>query len=185
MFSIIAIVGLVLIAAVVCLLVYAATRPNEFRIARSVAIDAPAEAIYPLINDLRRFNEWNPFAKGDPSLKVTYGASTEGKTGSYDWDSTGRGGKGRMQITDTLPARRVTMSLQFEKPMKATNTVHFTLQPQGAATEVSWEMTGVSTYMQKLFGVCFNMDKMVGGEFDKGLTSLKAQAEGTGAKGAV
>ncbi|RUL79089.1 polyketide cyclase [Dyella choica] len=178
-------VGLVLVAAVACLLIYAATRPDEFRIARSATIDAPAETIYPLINDLRRFNEWNPFAKGDPSLKVTYGASSEGRSGSYDWDSTGRAGKGRMQITDTVPASRVTMSLQFDKPMKATNTVHFTLQPQGAATEVSWEMTGASNFMQKLFGVCFNMDKMVGGEFDKGLTSLKAQAEAAGAKGTV
>ncbi|PMS16623.1 polyketide cyclase [Trinickia dabaoshanensis] len=185
MFSAFLIVGLLIIAAAACLLVYTATRPNEFHIARSVTIEAPPEAIYPLINDLRRFNEWNPFAKSDPTINLTYGASSEGRDGSYVWNGSGRSGKGRMQITETVPPQRIAMSLQFEKPMKANNTVLFTLKPQDAATDVSWEMSGVSSYMQKLFGVCFNMEKMVGGEFDKGLNSLKVKVEKGDATGAA
>src|SRR6267378_4425004 len=48
----------------------------------------------------------------------------------------------RKEITESDAPKRVAMSLQFDKPMKANNHVVFTLQPQGSATEVTWEMTG-------------------------------------------
>jgi len=177
MFSILKIVALVLLAAVVIVLVYATTRPDQFRVARKVSIKAPPEAIYSRISDLRRFNEWNPFAKADPTAKIIYGATTAGPGGSYDWDSTGQAGKGRMAITEATAPNRVAMSLQFEKPMKANNNVVFALQPQGSSTEVTWEMTGTYGLLHKIMGVVFNFDKMVGGEFDKGLADLKSQVE--------
>jgi hypothetical protein len=70
------------------------------------------------------------------------------------------------------------MSLQFDKPMQANNNVVFTLQARGASTEVSWEMTGTYGLVHKIMGVIFNFDKMVGGEFEKGLADLKSQVEG-------
>jgi hypothetical protein len=38
-------------------------------------------------------------------------------------------------------------------------------------------MTGTYGSLQKILGVIFNMNKMVGGEFDKGLAALKVRAE--------
>jgi hypothetical protein len=177
MFVILKIVGLVLLLAVVILVIYAATRPDQFRIVRKVSIKAPPDAISPRIGDLRRFNEWNPFAKSDPSARIVYGATSAGVGGRYDWDSTGKAGKGHMVITAAAPDR-VAMSLQFEKPMQADNDVVFALQARGASTEVSWEMTGTSGLTHKIMGVVFNFDKMVGGEFEKGLADLKSQVEG-------
>ena len=177
MFVVLQIVGLVLLAAVVVLVVYAATRPDQFRIARKVSIKASPDAVYPRINDMQRFNEWNPFAKADPSAKIVYGATTAGAGGSYDWDSTGQAGKGRMVITEATAPNRVAMALEFEKPMKANNNVVFALQARGASTEVSWEMTGTYGLLHKIMGVVFNFDKMVGGEFEKGLADLKSQVE--------
>jgi carbon monoxide dehydrogenase subunit G len=177
MLSVLKIVGLVVLAAVVILLIYASTRPDQFRIARKVTIEATPDAIFPLISDLRRFNEWNPFAKADPSVKIAYGATTAGAGGSYNWDSTGKAGKGRMEITEADVPKRVAMSLQFDKPMKADNRVVFALQPHGSGTEVTWEMTGTYGLLHKTMGVIFNFDKMVGGEFEKGLADLKSQAE--------
>jgi uncharacterized protein YndB with AHSA1/START domain len=177
MLSVLKIVGLVVLAAVVILLIFVSTRPDQFRIARTVTIKAPPDAIFPLIGDLRRFNEWNPFAKADPAIKLAYGATSAGPGGSYNWASTGQAGKGRMEITESDAPKRVAMRLQFDKPMKANNHVVFTLQPQGSATEVTWEMTGTYGFLHKTLGVVFNFDKTVGGEFEKGLTTLKAQVE--------
>jgi uncharacterized protein YndB with AHSA1/START domain len=177
MLTILKIIGIVLLAAIVVVLVYGATRPDQFRIARKVTIKAPPDSIYPLVSDLRRFNEWNPFAKADPSAKIVYGATTSGPGGSYNWDSTGQAGKGRMEITEATEPSRVAMSLQFDKPMKANNQVVFALQSQGASTEVTWEMTGKYGLLHKTMGVIFNFDKMVGGQFEKGLADLKSQAE--------
>jgi uncharacterized protein YndB with AHSA1/START domain len=178
MLSILKIFGLVIFAAVAILLIYASTRPDQFRIARMVMIKASPEAVFPLIGDLRRFNEWNPFAKADPAIKIVYGATTAGPGGTYTWNSTGQTGTGRMEITESDAPKRVAMSLQFDRPMKAHNHVVFTLEPQGSATGVTWEMTGTTPFTHKVMGVVFNMDKMVGGEFEKGLAALKAQAEG-------
>ena len=177
MLSVLKIVGLVVLTAVVILLLYASTRPDQFRIARKVTIKASPEVIFPLVGDLRRFNEWNPFAKADPAIKLAYGATSAGPGGSYNWDSTGQAGKGRMEITESDTPRRVAMTLQFDKPMKANNHVVFTLQPEGSATEVTWEMTGRYGFLHKTMGVVFNFDKMVGAEFEKGLAALKTQAE--------
>jgi len=83
MLGVLKIAGLVVLAAVAILLIYSATRPDQFRITRRVTIQAPPDVIYPHIGDLRRFNEWNPFAKADPSSNIAYGASSAGVGGSY------------------------------------------------------------------------------------------------------
>lgn len=36
------------------------------------AIAAPADQLLPLINDLRQFNRWNPYARKDPAMKADY-----------------------------------------------------------------------------------------------------------------
>ena len=51
--------------------------------------------------------------------------------------------------------------------------------PQGpASTDVTWgHARGPARFLGKLMGVIFNMDKMVGRDFETGLASLKAIAE--------
>lgn len=170
-------VALLLAVAIAGFLVYVALKPSDFRITRSQSIEAAPEAVFAYINDLHGFNTWNPFAQGDPGLKIDYSGPQSGKGAAYVWDSTGKTGKGRMEITESSAASRVVMRLQFLKPFSATNTAELTLVPAGSATTVTWTMTGRSPYAHKLMGTIFNMDKMVGGEFEKGLVSLKALAE--------
>ncbi len=177
MLGILKIAGLVVVVAIAILLIYSATRPNEFRITRTISIKAAPDVIYARINDLRQFNEWNPFATADLKSSIVYGATSSGVGGSYSWDGSTQSNKGRMEITASSAPGRVDMSLHFEKPMVADNQVVFLLQPQGDATEVSWEMSGTYGFLHKTMGVIFNFDKMVGGEFEKGLAVLKAQAE--------
>ncbi|MND01445.1 Polyketide cyclase / dehydrase and lipid transport [compost metagenome] len=61
--------------------------------------------------------------------------------------------------------------------MKANNKAEFTLEPQGGGTRVTWAMTGANTFMSKVMGLFFNMDRFVGGQFENGLADLKAAAE--------
>ncbi len=62
-------------------------------------------------------------------------------------------------------------------PIKADNVVAFTLQPQGGATNVTWAMDGRVPYFAKIVHMFFNMDRMVGRDFEAGLAKLKAVAE--------
>ena len=58
----------------------------------------------------------------------------------------------------------------------ADNIVTFTLAPATGGTDVTWQMTGPQPFMAKVMSTIINYDKMVGGEFDKGLASLNALA---------
>jgi hypothetical protein len=101
MFATILIVLVVVIAAV---LVYAATRPNDFVVTRSASIKAPAETIFPLINDFRRWPEWSPFEKLDPQMRRTLSGPDSGKGAAYAWEGNSKAGKGRMEITNSAPS---------------------------------------------------------------------------------
>lgn len=170
-------VGLVLAVGIAGILIYAAMLPKDFRVSRSIAINATAETIFPLINGLRRFNEWNPFAKQDPTIVIAYDGPESGKGARYAWDSKGRAGKGSSAITDTSAPSRIDMRLDMEKPIEGHPNIVFTLQPSGTATEVAWTMAGPHPYINRVMSTVFNMDKMIGGTFERGLSDLKALAE--------
>lgn len=165
----------VLVAAFIA---YVAAKPGDFRIERSQHIRASADAVFARINDLREFNTWNPFAAADPAANIVYCGSSRGIGAAYEWDSTGKSGKGRMTVVESQPPRTVVMRLEFLKPFVATNTAVFSVSSEGPLTNVTWAMTGCTGFVHKLFGTFFSMDKMVGGEFAKGLASLKNQVEG-------
>jgi len=163
-------------ALAVAFLIYVALQPSEFRIERTAEISAPADIVFPMINDLRQFNKWNPFAKADPSVELTYSGSGSGVGAAYTWTGK-KSGAGQMRIATSVPSSLVTMDLDFTKPFVAHNIAEFTLTKRGASTAVTWAMTGRRPFSHKLIGTLFNMDKMVGGEFAKGLASLKASVE--------
>jgi uncharacterized protein YndB with AHSA1/START domain len=181
MLKIIGIIAGVLAVGVIGVLAYATTVPDTFRVQRSVSVKAAPEKVFPLINELKTMNEWNPFAKQDPTIRLTYSGPAAGKGAANDWDSDGKAGKGRLEITDSTRPSQVTMRLDMEKPMEGHNTIEFALRPeaQGAnqATNVTWAMTGPMPYIAKVICTFVSMDRMIGGEFEKGLAALKTMAE--------
>ena len=70
MLKIIGIIAGLVAIVVIGILAYAATLPDTFRVQRSVSIKAPPEKMFPLINELKTMNEWNPFAKQDPTIRM-------------------------------------------------------------------------------------------------------------------
>ncbi|WP_349741122.1 SRPBCC family protein [Roseateles cavernae] len=169
-------IALVIVAALALLLIYAATRPDSFRVERSARIQAPPEKIYALIHDLKGFNRWNPYEKKDPAIKGQYSAVTAGPGARYGWESD-KVGVGSMEITEVTAPSRVAMRLDFVKPLEAHNQVEFRLRPEGGATQVSWAMQGPSPFVSKLIGVFISMDQMIGQDFEDGLANLKSLAE--------
>jgi len=169
-------IGIAVVIAAV--LIFAATRPDTFRIERSASIKAPPEKIFPHINDLRTWGEWSPWEKIDPDMKRTFSGSESGLGAAYAWEGNSEVGKGRMEITESTPPSKVVLKLDFLFPMESLNNyAEFTLVPSGESTTVTWAMRGPNSYFSKLIGLFLSMDGMVGGMFEKGLTNLKAAAE--------
>lgn len=177
MLKILARVAALLALVVVAILAIAATKPDTFRVARSISIKAPPEKIFPLINDPHAFNTWNPFLKQDPAAKLTYHGPASGVGAGHEWNGNRNVGKGRFEISESNPPANVVLKLDMAEPMEAHNRVEFSLQPKGDQTEITWAMTGPSPYVAKVMGTVFSVDRMVGGEFEKGLADLKALAE--------
>jgi uncharacterized protein YndB with AHSA1/START domain len=175
MLKLLAMVLFGLVVAVGALVAYAATKPDSFRVVRSLTIAAPPDQLFALINDMRGFNRWNPYERKDPG-KGTYGSTQAGIGASYAWDSP-KLGRGAMTIVDAAAPGRVFMRLDFETPFKARNSATFTIIPHSGGSEVSWAMEGPAPLVTKVMDTVIGMDKMIGGDFEEGLRNLKEIAE--------
>ncbi len=161
---------------VVGLVVVIALQPAAFTVERSATIGAPAEVVYAHIENLRLMDEWQPFAKMDPQLKIEYAGPEAGVGARSSWEGP-QMGKGRISITAAQPVEQVEMKLEMLAPMAGTNRIRFTLAPAGEGTAVTWRMDGRNGFVGKAFSLFGDMDGMMGGEFEKGLAALAARVE--------
>ncbi len=168
--------GGLLAILVVAVLLYATTRPDSFRVQRSATIKAPPEKIAAVLGDFHGWQAWSPWEKMDPAMKRNYGGAEKGKGATYAWEGNSKVGQGRMEMTDAT-ASRVALDLDFLKPFETHNKVVFTLVPKGEATEVTWMMQGPVPYIAKVCTMFFDMDSMVGKDFEAGLANLKSVME--------
>ncbi len=169
--------GYLLIILLVALLGYAAARPDSFRVERSITINAPADVIFPLIDDYRRWTAWSPWETRDPAMQKTYSGSASGPGAVYEWAGNSDVGTGRMETTGSVAPAKMTIDVYFMQPFEARNTAEFTLADQGSTTLVTWAMYGPSPFLSKFMGLFVSMDQMIGGDFATGLSQLKAAAE--------
>jgi uncharacterized protein YndB with AHSA1/START domain len=169
--------AVMLAVAIGAVLAYAATKPDVFRVQRAATIKAPAAAIFPMISDFRNWAAWSPYEKKDPAMKKTYSGAPSGQGAIYEWDGDKNVGRGRIEITDASVPSRVALNLDMLAPFKAHNVVEFTLEPKGEFTTVTWAMNGRVPFFAKVLHVFFDMDRMVGQDFEAGLAGLKAIAE--------
>ena len=177
MFEIIAIVAAAIAVAVVAILILAATKPNSFSVERAIDISAPADRVFPLINDFHQWGGWSPWENRDPAMQRTYEGPPSGKGAVYGWEGNKNVGSGRMEIIEAQPPSKILIKLDFLKPFEAHNVAEFTMLPQGAGTHLTWVMRGPAPFMSKLMQVFMNIDQMVGKDFEAGLASLKKLAE--------
>ncbi len=172
-YILVAVAGVVVLALVV-FLVIAAMQPAAFKIERSAVIGASREAVFPLIEDFHQWSRWSPWEKLDPSMQRTYSGAEKGIGAQYAWAGNKKAGEGRMTILECQAPQTVVIKLEFLKPFAATNHATFLLTPAGEGTKVTWSMTGDRPFMMKAFSLVMNMDKLVGGDFEKGLANMDA-----------
>ena len=165
-------------AALVVLLILIAVQPAEFHIERSTNMAAPPEAAFAQVNDFRKWNEWSPWEKMDPSMKRSYEGAPSGVGAKYAWVGNDQVGEGRMTI-EKSDESQIVIKLEFLKPFAATNaaTFSFTKTPDGNKT--TWAMDGHNNFVSKACSLFMSMDELVGKDFERGLAAMKAAAEAT------
>ena len=148
-----------------------------YTVERTTIINAPAEKVYAQIVDFHNWRAWSPWDDLDPDMQRSYSGADSGVGAGYAWSGNHKAGEGKMEITEAVEPSTVQIALDFLKPFKSSSTTTFNLKPQGDTTKVTWTMTGPKTLMTRVMGVFKSMDKMVGPDFEKGLTQLKGASE--------
>ena len=162
---------------IIVFLVVVALQPANFRVTRSATIAAPPEAVFPHVNELKKWEAWSPWAKLDPNAKNSFEGPAAGKGAAMSWAGNNDVGEGRMTITESRPTELVHFHLEFFQPMAGTSEAEFTFKLEGNQTAVTWTMTGRNNFIAKAMCLFMNMDTMVGGQFEKGLAQMKSLAE--------
>ena len=170
-------VFLVLAAIIVVFAIVVSTRPADYKISRSATIDAPVSVVFEQVNDFHHWNAWSPWAKLDPAAKNTFEGPESGTGAVFTWSGNNEIGAGKMTLTESRPNELIAIKLQFIRPFEDQGDVEFTFQPESDHTVITWSMSGHQNFIGKAVCMFMNMDKMLGGDFERGLAQIKVIAE--------
>lgn len=166
-----------IIATVIVFCVVVQMQPEDFKITRTASIAATPDKVFAQINDFHKWDAWSPWAKLDPNMKTTYSGPDSGAGASYSWTGNDQVGDGKMTITESHPSEHIKIDLEFIKPFAAKNVTEFMIKANGDRSDVTWTMTGKNNFIAKAFNLMMDMDKLVGGDFEKGLSQMKTIVE--------
>lgn len=162
------------------LFTFAAFQPTDWRIERSVVIEAPRAEVWAIVSDLNRYNEWNSFYLEDPQAKTQAIGPAATVGSSYSWDGE-KSGAGKMTIVSVAEGDQVDFRLDFLRPMVVTNSASFIVSDLERSTKMSWVMSGkhegLSGLIARAIHLIVSMDAMLGETFETGLNRLKAICE--------
>ena len=167
-----------LVILIVAFVIVVATRPADFRYSRSAVIPTSASLVFPYLNDLKKFQEWSPWAKVDPNCKMTFEGPAAGEGAKCSWAGNSDVGEGTMTVTESKPTELVRYQLHFVKPMEGDCDTEMLLKPEGNGTHITWTMSGKNNFIGKAMGLFMDCEKMCGDQFEQGFANLKGVVAG-------
>lgn len=170
-------IGLAVVAIVAVFLVYVAMKPADYMISRELAINATPEKIFPYLNGSKLANNWMPWKEVDPQAEMAFEGPEFGPGAKTSWDSKGQLGKGSATILESVPNQRVRIRLAYVRPFEMEQEAEYVVRPAGEQNIVTWSVRGKNNFIGRAMCAFMNMDKMVGGNFERGLANLKALVE--------
>jgi hypothetical protein len=167
----------VLLVAVVAVLAFIA--PTDFKVERSVTINKPKAEVFGYLKFLKNQNNWGPWYKKDPGMKLE-SRGTDGTVGFVSaWDSENdEVGAGEQEIKKIVEGERVDTQLRFKRPFESQSDAYMTTESAGEdQTKVRWGFSGSMPRPMNVMLIMMDMDKEVGKDFDEGLNNLKTILE--------
>ena len=169
-------IGLALLVAAFLVVVW--FQPDDYRLTRTTVIAAPAGRVFAQVNDLKKWDDWSPWAKLDPNAKVTFSGPQSGPGATFTWDGNDKAGAGTMTITESRPNQRIATRTDFTRPFAGTSNTDFVFSEQAGQTNVIWTMAGRHDFISKAICLVMSMEQMLGPDVEKGLAQLKQVSEG-------
>jgi uncharacterized protein YndB with AHSA1/START domain len=149
--------------------------PSKFHVERTIRVSAPAAKVYDHICDPRQWAHWSVWSQRDPKMDIRYSGPLFGQGAKWAWKSASEG-SGQMEFTKVELNTRVEYALLFaDFDMRSSGA--FSLRESAGATEVTWTNAGDVGPNPLRHYIAWMMDRLVGPDFEQGLSNLKALAE--------
>lgn len=164
------IIGLALVYVLMCLF-----GPSEMTVTRDISINASTDVVKMQLADVRFFQEkWSPWSEKDPNMKVTY-IGEIGKPGyGYEWEGNSDVGKGKIEF-EAINGDSLIQKLTFDG--MGVSKGFYVVTGDANATKVIWGLHFDVDFFGRGMMLVMNMDKMMGKDFEYGLTRLKKEIE--------
>jgi Polyketide cyclase / dehydrase and lipid transport len=170
-------IGLAILLGIV--LIAAWFTNKNYSVEREIVINKPKQQVYDYIKYLKNQNNYSKWATMDKNMKKTF-TGTDGTVGCVSgWDSeNSQLGKGEQEITKISDGHRIDYELRFFKPMESTSPAYMSTESvSDSVTKVKWGMSGTMAYPTNAVMWFMDMNKVIGGDLDTGLTALKGILE--------
>ena len=165
--------GIILIVLILSLIA-----PKTYDVSRSIEIKAAKDDVFKQLKYLKKQEEWSPWAKKDPNMNKKF-TGIDGEVGAINyWNGNKEVGEGEQEITKIVEGERVDGQLRFLKPFKSTSDCYLISESiKTNTTKVTWGFKGKNVFPMSIFSLFVSMDKMVGKDFEEGLSNLKSILE--------
>lgn len=145
----------------------------EFEVRKSIVIDKPQSELIEFLSDFENWPSWSPWLVLEPECHLDFKGNHGRPGSSYSWDGH-LVGSGNMTLT-YRSADSLKMALQFIKPFKSRAIVTMDVVTQNQVSTLTWGMKSSMPWF--LFFMTNMMKNIIGMDYDRGLTMLKAKLE--------
>ncbi len=168
------ILGIILTIIVGILIVLILSLPTKYNVERSIVIDAPGNIVYDQVRLFENFVKWSPWTALDPDMSDEI-TPPDGTVGSiYSWQGNDSVGIGSLEII-SITNDRIDQKLIFSAPWEAHDAAYYTFTDTPDGVQITWGLDGNLPRPTNIFGMFMDMESMIGGNYEKGLSNLKSQ----------
>jgi uncharacterized protein YndB with AHSA1/START domain len=166
---------LAVVITITVILVIGLFLPGHGSVERSIIIERPARHVFDLLNSFKRFNEWSPWHKKDPTTKYTFSGPERGQGARMDWSGNDQVGSGSWEIIESTPTSLVKMV--HRQHGGRTGTVSFDIGTSDLGVKVLWryDVELGANPIERILGRY--LDASIGADYQYGLMRLKALLE--------
>lgn len=177
--KILKILGIVVLALILIVLVLGLFAPKDYRVERSITIEAPNDLVFRHVQYWKNWTAWSPWAERDSTIQVTYEGVDGTKGAKYMWQGDPEiTGKGEMVNTGVAPNQQIDYHLNFIEPWPSESDGFVKVEEEGEGSKVTWGFYGKApSFPWNVMMLFMSMEKMIGPDFERGLALLKETVE--------
>lgn len=152
--------------------------PAKVHMERSIFIAAPRDLVFNEINTIRNWEKWSPWKRNGSILQIKYAGPESGTGATQSWMSANSEmGNGSIRIEKSNPFDSIQVIMDFSQHGKSLGNFIFLKKNGGTLTKWVLESELGNNPVTRWFGLF--IDKLVGPDFESGLSNLKQLIEKT------